>query len=149
MPQEKWYNILTDTLPDIVEVDGERYPIHTNFRDWISFFLLHEDKELTDIEKIHISMNWYIERPDNMIAAYQALQEFAACQSLPKPKGKRQVQPHLFFPICTIVRICSLISCGFIKSICRTHSCIGLRSTHYSRACRRTAAQNSGLHTGA
>ena len=32
-------------------------------------------------------MNWYIETPDNRLAAYQALQEFAACQSLPKPKG--------------------------------------------------------------
>ena len=89
MPQEKGYNILTDTLPESVEVDGKRYPIHTDFRDWISFFLLHEDKELTDVEKIHISMNWYIEIPDNRIAAYQALQEFAACQSLPKPKGKK------------------------------------------------------------
>lgn len=88
MPQEIWYNILTDTLPESVEVDGERYPIHTNFRDWIAFFLLHEDKELTDVEKIHVSMNWYIEMPDNRLAAYQALQEFAACQSLPKPKGK-------------------------------------------------------------
>lgn len=87
MPQEKWYNILTDTLPDSVEVCGKKYPILTNFKDWISFFLLHEDKSLTDVEKVHISMNWYIGRPDNMIAAYQALQEFAACKSLPKAKG--------------------------------------------------------------
>ena len=28
MPQEKWYNILTDTLPDSVEVDGERNVIN-------------------------------------------------------------------------------------------------------------------------
>lgn len=88
MPPEKWYNILTDTLPESVEVDGKRYPVHTNFRDWISFFLLHEDKELTNVEKIHISMNWYIEMPDNWLAAYQALQKFAACQSLPKSKRK-------------------------------------------------------------
>ena len=89
MPQEIWYNILTDALPDSIEVDGKKYPIFTNFKDWIAFFLLHEDKNLTDVEKIHVSMNWYIERPDNMIAAYQALQEFAACQSLPKPKTKK------------------------------------------------------------
>ena len=88
MPQEKWYNILTDALPESVEVDGERYPIHTNFRDWISFFLLHEVKELTVVEKIHISMNGYREMPVNRMAAYQALQEVAACKSLPKAKGK-------------------------------------------------------------
>lgn len=54
-----WYNILTDPLPESVDVDGTSYPIHTNFKDWISFFLLHEDRELTDVEKIAVSMNWY------------------------------------------------------------------------------------------
>lgn len=84
-----WYNILTDPLPESVDVDGTSYPIHTNFKDWISFFLLHEDRELTDVEKITVSMNWYRETvPANRTAAYLALQEFAACENLPKSKRK-------------------------------------------------------------
>lgn len=84
-----WYNILTDPLPESVDVDGTNYPIHTNFKDWISFFLLHEDRELTDVEKIAVSMNWYRETvPANRTAAYLALQEFAACENLPKSKRK-------------------------------------------------------------
>lgn len=84
-----WYNILTDPLPESVDVDGTSYPIHTNFKDWISFFLLHEDRELTDIEKIAVSMNWYRETiPTNRVDAYLALQEFASCEILPKSKRK-------------------------------------------------------------
>lgn len=84
-----WYNILTDSLPESVDVDGTSYPIHTNFKDWISFFLLHEDRELTDVEKIAVSMNWYLETvPANRAAAYLVLQEFAACENLPKSKRK-------------------------------------------------------------
>ena len=58
MSHENWYNILTDRLPDSVEVNGKTYPVHTSFRDWISFFFLHEDADLTDIEKVTLAMNW-------------------------------------------------------------------------------------------
>ncbi len=89
LQQTDWYNILTDKLPESVDVDGTSYPIHTNFKDWISFFLLHEEKELTDVEKIAVSMNWYRETiPANRVAAYLALQEFASCEILPKSKRK-------------------------------------------------------------
>ena len=78
MSHENWYNILTDRLPDSVEVNGKTYPVHTSFRDWISFFFLHEDADLTDIEKVTLAMNWYRNTiPGNKAAAYQALQEFA------------------------------------------------------------------------
>ena len=88
MSHENWYNILTDRLPDSVEVNGKTYPVHTSFRDWISFFFLHEDADLTDIEKVTLAMNWYRKAiPGNKAAAYQALQEFAACKPLPKAKG--------------------------------------------------------------
>lgn len=89
MSHENWYNILTDRLPDSVEVNGKTYPVHTSFRDWISFFFLHEDADLTDIEKVTLAMNWYRNTiPGNKAAAYQALQEFAACERLPKSKRK-------------------------------------------------------------
>ena len=89
MSHENWYNILTDRLPGSVEVNGKTYPVHTSFRDWISFFFLHEDADLTDIEKVTLAMNWYRNTiPGNKAAAYQALQEFAACERLPKSKRK-------------------------------------------------------------
>lgn len=85
MPQQL-YNILVDKLPESVYVDGTQYRIHTDFRDWIAFFLMHEDKDLNDIEKVYIAMSWYIDQPKNSVAAYQALQEFASCESMPKSK---------------------------------------------------------------
>ena len=145
MSHENWYNILTDRLLDSVEVNGKNYPVHTSFRDWISFFFLHEDADLTDIEKVTLAMNWYRNTiPGNKAAAYQALQEFAAnvCQS-PSEK-QREYVPLPFFRICMTACICFLTFCDTIKSICRQHRCTGLHLLHYLRDYRRKAARNSG-----
>lgn len=84
------FNLLCDKLPESVKVDGVDYPIFTAFRDWISFFNLHEDNTLRNKEKITIAMNWYKgDKPENIIAAYSALQEFAECSELPKDKKSK------------------------------------------------------------
>lgn len=89
MQQDDFYNILTDDLPKSVNVNGVNYPVRTNFKDWILFFFLHEDVDLTDIEKIMLSMDWYLDAvPTQKVAAYQALQKFAACDRMPKSKRK-------------------------------------------------------------
>ena len=89
MQQDDFYNILTDDLPKSVNVNGVNYPVRTNFKDWILFFFLHEDVDLTDIEKITLSMDWYLDAvPTQKVAAYQALQKFAACDRMPKSKRK-------------------------------------------------------------
>ena len=89
MQQDDFYNILTDDPPKSVNVNGVNYPVRTNFKDWILFFFLHEDVDLTDIEKITLSMDWYLDAvPTQKVAAYQALQKFAACDRMPKSKRK-------------------------------------------------------------
>lgn len=40
MSHENWYNILTDRLPDSVEVNGKNYPVHTSFRGLDFLFLI-------------------------------------------------------------------------------------------------------------
>ena len=129
MSHENWYNILTDRLPDSVEVNGKTYPVHTSFRDWISFFFLHEDAGLTDIEKVTLAMKWYRNAiPGNKAAAYQALQEFAACERLPKSRTKSNGSTFRSrFGVSAVTAcICILIFCDTIKSTCRQHRCTGL-----------------------
>ena len=38
-------NIITDKLPDVVEIEGVEYPIYTDFRIWIKFELLLQSEE--------------------------------------------------------------------------------------------------------
>lgn len=44
-------NILTDELPEAVEVDGVEYPLNTDFRSGIQCILDFEDQDITDDEK--------------------------------------------------------------------------------------------------
>ena len=144
MSHENWYNILTDRLPDSVEVNGKTYPVHTSFRDWISFFFLHEDADLTDIEKVTLAMNRGTKQP--LIRRCRNLLPANVCQS-PNEKQREHV-PLPFFRICMTACICILIFCDTIKSTCRQHRCTGLHLTHYLKGCRRKAAQNSELRIG-
>ena len=44
-------NILTDTLPDAVEIDGIEYKLNTDFRAALRVIMAFEDTELTGYEK--------------------------------------------------------------------------------------------------
>lgn len=83
--QNNPFNILHDALPCCVTVDGKNYPVKTSFGDWIRFFTLHEDNEITSEDKILRSMDLYTnDKPRNLFAAYTALQRFAACDRMPR-----------------------------------------------------------------
>lgn len=70
-------NILTDALPDAVEIDGEEYPINTDFRAALRVILAYEDEELTAIEKQIITLqNLYPEQPPNTAAAVEMAGKF-------------------------------------------------------------------------
>lgn len=45
-------NMLTDSLPDTVAVDGRQYRVHTDFRNWIHFELLMLDRTIPIQRKI-------------------------------------------------------------------------------------------------
>ena len=143
MSHENWYNILTDRLPDSVEVNGKTYPVHTSFRDWISFFFLHEDADLTDIEKVTLAMNWYRNAiPGNKAAAYQALQEFAACERL--PKSKRKTTGARSTPVFSYLHDSVYLYSDFLRYYQINLQTTPLHLLHYLRDYRRKAARNSG-----
>lgn len=57
-------NILTDELPEWVEIDGIEYPINADFRACLRVILAFEDSELTGVEKQAILLtNLYPEQP--------------------------------------------------------------------------------------
>lgn len=46
------FNILTDTLPDHITVDGELVPIDTSFRTWIKFICIMSNNEISNSVKL-------------------------------------------------------------------------------------------------
>ncbi len=45
LPMNK-YNILTDALPDFVTLYGKKYPIHTDFKNWLRIACILEEEDL-------------------------------------------------------------------------------------------------------
>lgn len=81
-------NILFDSLPETVSVDGRDYFIITDFREWIKFHEMHSDADLTDMEKVMLSLEWYEDDiPDNIENAIKALGHFLAAYDI-YPEGK-------------------------------------------------------------
>lgn len=88
--QENPFNILHEPLPCCVTVGGMDYPVRTSFHDWVRFFTLHEDGGIASEEKILRSMEMYTSgRPEDIFAAYEALQRFAACDRMPRNENKK------------------------------------------------------------
>lgn len=82
-------NILSNKQPDTVEVSGCTYAVKTGFREWINFFITHENNEISSEKKILLSLKMYTQGiPKDILAAYAALQRFAACNGMPRNTGK-------------------------------------------------------------
>jgi Bacteriophage Gp15 protein len=65
-------NILIDTLPEAVEIDGLAVPINTDFRACLRVILANEDAELTNVEKQVVLLdNLYPELPANVERAFE------------------------------------------------------------------------------
>nr|DAT74538.1 MAG TPA: hypothetical protein [Bacteriophage sp.] len=70
-------NILFEEFPDSVFVNGENYPIETDFREWIRFIQLVEDDEVPWQIKCQLMMQWYTDgMPDDLEGAVYALGGF-------------------------------------------------------------------------
>lgn len=83
--QENICNILNGHLPCCVNVNGIEYPVKTSFKDWIDFFVLHENSDISSEDKIMRSMSLYTgSHPPDILNAYEALQNFSACDDMPK-----------------------------------------------------------------
>ena len=69
-------NLLTQSLPETVTVDGGEYAIFTDYRNWIQFAEMMLDDELTNDEKYYLAMGIFKEQPESQHGAIQALTEF-------------------------------------------------------------------------
>lgn len=60
-------NLLIDTLPTSLEVNGKDYPIRSDFRDCLRVLIACADNELTSQEKCLVVLgNIYLEVPDDL-----------------------------------------------------------------------------------
>lgn len=67
-------NLLLDRCPDMVEINGELYPIRSDFRTSILFELLMSDPRLSESQKILGALNLYYERlPEDVQSIPSAL----------------------------------------------------------------------------
>lgn len=73
-------NLLIDKLPETVEIDGLKYPIHTDFRISILFEQLLADTELTEPEKLMQALQLYYPLlPANIPTAIDQMLWFYRC----------------------------------------------------------------------
>jgi hypothetical protein len=66
-------NILTDQLPDTVEINGIEYKINTDYRAALRVMLAFEDDTLTSYEKQIVLLSLYDVMPDDIDIAYQKI----------------------------------------------------------------------------
>lgn len=70
-------NVLYDTLPDYVEISGKRYPVITDFREWIRLAELVDDDSVPDVVKVRLLLMWYTgDVPEELESAINALGDF-------------------------------------------------------------------------
>jgi hypothetical protein len=88
-------NLLTDELPDSVEIDGKEYLLNTDFRNCLNIMLAYGDANLTDDEKYQIMLvNLYPVIPDNIEAAIEKALMFL--DEGKKPSGKGDSKPRVY-----------------------------------------------------
>ncbi len=69
-------NILIDTLPEAIDVCGQKCAIHTDFRTWIRFTLLAFGKTSLAQKSLDIIKLVFIDFPPNLIEALKAVMRF-------------------------------------------------------------------------
>lgn len=73
-------NILTDALPEAVEIGGEAWPINSDFYVGVRFELLMQDRTLTDEERLGRALSlYYPQLPPDLPAALDGLLWFYSC----------------------------------------------------------------------
>lgn len=76
-------HLLIDPLPEEIEADGKRFPIVTDFRDWLRFGSMMGDRSLPVMDKLLLVREWFIKPPCRITAEIvQALRGFYAAGEL-------------------------------------------------------------------
>lgn len=86
-------NLLIDDLPDMVEIDGQCYPVNWGFRAMMLIEICMFDTERNDEQKILDALNiFYGENiPENFSKAMDCLMWFYRCGKEEKKSGKKGV----------------------------------------------------------
>ena len=74
----KCYNVLIDELPCYVTLFGEKYPVHTSFKNWIKISLLIEDGGLenADMTAEILKLCYSQKLPPNIVSAIMGMFAF-------------------------------------------------------------------------
>lgn len=84
-------NLLLDQLPDHLEIDGQQYRIKTNFRDWIKFENVMLNQKASDMDKVIMIDNIFIDKPVSLNHVIEKLIGFYQCYEQGKCKGKKSL----------------------------------------------------------
>ena len=57
-------NALYEHFPETVMINGKEYQVLTDFRDWLRFADMLEDKDIPDREKLFMMAQWMEDAPD-------------------------------------------------------------------------------------
>lgn len=83
-------NLLTDALPEEVEIGGKFYPIDTDFTTGIKFDLLASDEEIPENEKVDLAINLYFpDPPEDTCEALTAIRWFYSGGEEPRNSKKK------------------------------------------------------------
>lgn len=81
-------SILTDVLPNTVVIDGKKYKINTDFRAGIQFETMIMSNQI-DLKKL-LSLYFDEAIPEDIEAAFKAIEMFYCCGTLPEKKAKSE-----------------------------------------------------------
>lgn len=98
-------NILLDSLPETVEVDGREYFIDTDFRTFIIFEKVSSRQDLSNREKVEqwIDLHYTDERPRDITGAVNGILEIYRCgrpNKKPRPAAKNgnvEIRPTMIY----------------------------------------------------
>lgn len=76
------WNVLYEEFPEYVLVNGKRYPIETDFREWIRFSALAEDDTVPEQVKVQLMLSWYKKVPEDIEMALYALGDFLTARKM-------------------------------------------------------------------
>lgn len=84
-------NLLIDELPRVVKVCGEYHALRTDFRIWVQFELLMDDREIPDADKLPLALNLcfiIMPMPEDWNAAIEKMLWFYRCGKEQNAGGK-------------------------------------------------------------
>lgn len=98
-------NLLIDTLPEEIIVNGVAYPINTDFRIGIMFDQMLCDPKLTDEERIALALQMYFREsiPNDISSTLPELLTFYRCGASVPPKPRRSRNRELSKPSARIL----------------------------------------------